>query len=311
MPDPEMESELDSGNLAWDAELDQDTQDNYAYDDDRDDDRGEDDASQEPSRETPPRHVGPTEAQINRAAQLGISKEHAARLGDDLEPMLASMEQTLYQRGGSSQTPPEKPAEQPQKTREELEAEMLAELSYKFGDDLDLDDFDPAVRSVVEGINSHYARQLAQMQQLLQPLQQFVQHSISAQEAQQLDQLFGSLDNDYVELVGNEPIADLANDDPRVKMRQEVVEQMEVIATVRHQRGMQPLSPKQLFEDALRMSLDSRLPQHTKKARAAAAQKQLRDDKGKFSRPAAGISAKDTSSGEARAIKSIDAILRS
>lgn len=238
-----------------------------------------------PQQQVPPPPPKVTQAQIQRALDVGITPEEAQTYSpEQLDRTIGVLERglakvLLAQRGGDQPKPPE--PEQPQAP--------VAEEEFKLG--LDPNQYDQNVISAFNGIVNHFQKKLKAIEEkfgVVEPLVPQVQSMVQAQQEQQIQQYFNEFDagiaalgEDYQDLFGKDRAERQANP-ALMENAKKVYEHVRILHAGYTQNKMQPPGTRELVALANQMLHANHAAEKAKAKATAKVQEQLRGQNGQF-----------------------------
>lgn len=202
-------------------------------------------------------------------SRYGFSREEATGLGDQLVKVLARMDRqalTLLKERDKGGDPPNTTATAPPPTPPAPPVELPKKLELK----LDPSEYDETQIATFTALQDAYnsiqeravkqdemigllAQALVQQDSSIGEFQQQAASQVSASFTREMDAFFASLHQDFHDIYGVSPMAQLTSDSPLVKSRNDVVEQMRLLEKLDAEMGRSPATAKEYASRALRI----------------------------------------------------------
>jgi hypothetical protein len=185
----------------------------------------------------------------DRADAAGFSREEALALGQQsLKTVLTALDRRAPADAHSRMAPPPDPRNP---ADDQGQQGGDPKKSAKFDLKLDPNAYDEGIIKAMEGMNEHYANQVAEIRQQVLG----VNGHIAAQAAKDfesgMDRNFSSLGEEYQTVFGKGPMRTMQVNSSVARARNEVVLMMDSIATSAKQRGLRVPSDEELFKRAV------------------------------------------------------------
>ncbi len=255
-----------------------------------------------------------TQAQIERARNVGISPEEAAAFDPEvLERTITIVDRNL--RLIANRQKPAEPAPAPPST-----PEPPAEFSFSLDETM----YDPAIVKVLRDMNEHYkgkmktieekfGKDISEMTPKLQAVDQMVKSQkdqAAAQFRDQFDGWIGGLGEEFHEVLGKDAIGKIAPDSPVRAERSKVLQEMDALAVGYKGTGRPVPSDKELFDKAVKLLYGDRAAEKAKSTAAARVAQQLRDQRGQFVQRPSEIHSPDVQDSRSAGIAELRDIMR-
>jgi len=202
---------------------------------------------------------------LDEAESLGYSRELAEELGKAglLERALGDVDRRAELLGRQKEAPPAAAEEQVQAPP--------AEDAYKIV--LEGDEYDPEVVKALQGMNAHYAGQMAQVRSELKGALTKLEEQQIERQNEQFDARLAGLGDEYTDLLGKEPLSKLNRGGEQYANRLKLLETMDVLSTGYEQMG-RDVPDSTLFQRALRTQFGDTIATQERKKIAGQLDKQ-------------------------------------